>query len=74
MVLPPPEIEAKPEEQRPISVPAPSTCALTYHQQLTAAALQGLCANPAYCNQYDDLPGMAVWLASSVISQQEIAE
>ncbi|UWA67263.1 exodeoxyribonuclease VIII [Enterobacter cloacae] len=74
VVLPPPEIEAKPEEQRPISVPAPSTCALTYHQQLTAAALQGLCANPAYCNQYDDLPGMAVWLASSVISQQEIAE
>lgn len=74
VVLPPPEVNAKPEEQRPASVPAPSTCALTYHQQLTAAALQGLCANPAYCNQYDDLPGMAVWLASSVISQQEIAE
>lgn len=74
VVLPPPEIEAKPEEQRPASVPEPSTLTLTYHQQLTAAALQGLCANPAYCNQYDDLPGMAVWLASSVISQQEIAE
>lgn len=69
-----PEVDAKPEEQRPASVPEPSTFALTYHQQLTAAALQGLCANPAYCNQYDDLPGMAVWLASSVISQQEIAE
>lgn len=74
VVLPPPEVNAKTEEQRPASVPAPSTCALTYHQQLTAAALQGLCSNPAYCNQYDDLPGMAVWLASSVISQQEIAK
>ncbi|WP_409245946.1 exodeoxyribonuclease VIII [Enterobacter cloacae] len=74
VVLPPPEIEAKPEEQRPASVSEPSTFALTYHQQLTAAALQGLCANPAYCNQYDDIPGMAVWLASRVISQQEIAE
>ena len=73
VVLPPPEVNAIPEEQRPASVPAPSTCALTYHQQLTAAALQGLCANPAYCNQYDDLPGMAVWLARSVesIHQQE---
>ena len=70
VVLPPPEVNAKPEEQRPASVPAPSTCALTYHQQLTAAALQGLCANPAYCNQYDDLPGMAVWLANSVVNQQ----
>ncbi|HDC4264896.1 TPA: hypothetical protein O8L22_003212, partial [Enterobacter cloacae] len=74
VVLSSPEVDAKPEEQRPASVPEPSTFALTYHQQLTAAALQGLCANPAYCNQYDDLPGMAVWLASSVISQQEIAE
>ncbi|AIV30140.1 putative exodeoxyribonuclease VIII [Enterobacter cloacae] len=74
VVLSSSEVDAKPEEQRPASVPEPSTFALTYHQQLTAAALQGLCANPAYCNQYDDLPGMAVWLASSVISQQEIAE
>ncbi|MCK6880634.1 exodeoxyribonuclease VIII [Enterobacter cloacae] len=74
VVLSSPEVDAKPEEQRPASVPEPSTFALPYHQQLTAAALQGLCANPAYCNQYDDLPGMAVWLASSVISQQEIAE
>ncbi|QZY35121.1 exodeoxyribonuclease VIII [Enterobacter cancerogenus] len=74
VVLPPPEVNANPEEQRPASVAALSTCAITYHQQLTAAALQGLCSNPAYCNQYDDLPGMAVWLASSVISQQEIAE
>jgi exodeoxyribonuclease VIII len=74
VVLPLPDANAKPEEQRPTCGAAPSTCALTYHQQLTAAALQGLCSNPAYCNQYDDLPGMAVWLASSVISQQEIAE
>lgn len=70
VVLPTPEVNTKPEEQRPASVPAPSTCALTYQQQLTAAALQGLCANPAYCNQYDDLPGMAVWLANSVVNQQ----
>ena len=45
---------------------APST--LTYHQQLTIAALQGMCANPAYRGDFDDLPFMAVELAAGVIN------
>ena len=44
---------------------------MTYLQQLTIAALQGLCSNPAYCNQYEELPVMAAGLARSVINHQE---
>jgi exodeoxyribonuclease VIII len=58
------------QQPEPIAIEQP-TNTLTYQQQLTIAALNGLCANPAYCNQYDDLPGMANWLASSIIRQQE---
>ncbi|EKM5742834.1 hypothetical protein PU345_002108 [Enterobacter kobei] len=46
--------------------PAP----LTYQQHLTIAALQGLCANPAYCHARHDLPLMAIDMASDVINQQ----
>lgn len=46
--------------------PAP----LTYQQHLTIAALQGLCANPAYCHARHDLPLMAIDMASDVITQQ----
>lgn len=42
-----------------------------YLQQLTIAALQGLCANPAHCTRYDDLPYMADWLARGIIRIQE---
>lgn len=45
-----------------------------YRQQLTLAALQGLCANPAYCGNYEDLPDMAIWLAGSVISRENHCE
>lgn len=44
---------------------------LSYRQQLTVAALQGLCANPAHATAFDDLPGWAVELAEGVIRQQE---
>ncbi|CAI1829797.1 Uncharacterised protein [Serratia quinivorans] len=44
---------------------------ITYKQQLTLAALQGLCANPACYGSYDDLPVMATTLASSVLRIQE---
>ncbi|STD21356.1 putative exodeoxyribonuclease VIII [Enterobacter asburiae] len=75
VVLDPPAVNAKPKTK---PEPAPETNAplssVTYLQQLTIAALQGLCSNPAYCNQYDDLPAMAAGLARSVISQQEVAE
>lgn len=75
VVLDPPAVTAKPKTE---PEPAPETNAplssVTYLQQLTIAALQGLCSNPAYCNQYEELPAMAAGLARSVVSQQEVAE
>ncbi|MFT1615582.1 exodeoxyribonuclease VIII [Enterobacter kobei] len=75
VVLDPPSVTAKPKAE---PEPAPEINAplssVTYLQQLTIAALQGLCSNPAYCNQYEELPAMAAGLARSVISQQEISE
>lgn len=75
VVLDPPAVNAK-----PIAAPVPATVTnaplspVTYLQHLTIAALQGLCSNPAFCNQYDELPAMAVGLARSVVSEQEAAE
>ncbi len=46
------------------------TAALTYRQQLTLAALQGMCANPAYRGDFDELPHMAAALAAGVISAE----
>lgn len=75
VVLDPPAVTVKPKAE---AEPAPETNAplssITYLQQLTIAALQGLCSNPAYCNQYDELPAMAIGLARSVLSEQEPAE
>lgn len=72
LVLDPPSVTAKPKIE-PETAPEPNALvsSVTYLQQLTIAALQGLCSNPAYCNQYDDLPAMAAGLARSVISQEE---
>ncbi|ENO0289857.1 exodeoxyribonuclease VIII [Enterobacter bugandensis] len=72
VVLDPPAVTAKPIAE---PEPAPETNAplssVTYLQQLTIAALQGLCSNPAFCNQYEELPAMAAGLARSVITHQE---
>lgn len=72
VVLDPPTVTAKPKAE---PEPAPDTNAplssVTYLQQLTIAALQGLCSNPVYCNQYEELPAMAAGLARSVIDHQE---
>ena len=72
VVLDPLAVTAKPKAE---PEPAPETNAplssVTYLQQLTIAALQGLCSNPAYCNQYEELPVMAAGLARSVINHQE---
>ncbi|HDC4513417.1 exodeoxyribonuclease VIII [Enterobacter cloacae] len=72
VVLDPPSVTAKPKAE---PEPAPEINAplssVTYLQQLTIAALQGLCSNPAYCNQYEELPSMAAGLARSVINHQE---
>lgn len=72
VVLDPPTVTAKPKTE---SEPVPETysplSSVIYLQQLTIAALQGLCSNPAYCNQYEELPVMAAGLAHSVINHQE---
>ncbi|WP_421633392.1 exodeoxyribonuclease VIII [Enterobacter ludwigii] len=72
VVLDPPAVTAKPKNE-PESEPEKSApiSSVTYLQQLTIAALQGLCSNPAYCNQYEELPAMAAGLARSVINYQE---
>lgn len=72
VVLAPPAVKAKPQKA---AAPEPEEhdrwTSPSYLQQLTIAALQGLCANPAYCNQYEELPAMASGLARSVINHQE---
>ncbi|MDK9585454.1 exonuclease family protein [Lelliottia wanjuensis] len=57
--------DAEPEQ---LSAPAPTT--LTYQQQLTIAALQGLCANPAYCTTSDEIPEMACLMAQAIITEE----
>ncbi|MDK9356761.1 exonuclease family protein [Lelliottia wanjuensis] len=46
------------------------TTTLTYQQQLTLAALQGLCANPAYSAISDELPEMAFRMARAIITEE----
>lgn len=57
-------------DAEPEKIIAPATTALTYQQQLTIAALHGLCANPAYCIFFEELAGMATLLAHNIINQQ----
>lgn len=72
VVLDPPTVTVKPKnEPEPALETNNPLSSVTYLQQLTIAALHGLCANPAYCNQYDELPGMAVGLARSVESMHQ---
>lgn len=74
VVIEPPSVIAKPKIE-PIKEPEADNkpSSVTYLQQLTIAALQGLCSNPAYCNQYEELPAMAAGLARSVINHQEVS-
>ena len=44
---------------------------LTWKQHLTIAAIQGLCANPAYCAVINEIPGMADMIANNVMHIQE---
>jgi exodeoxyribonuclease VIII len=72
VVLDPPAVTAKPDaEPEPVAETNAPLSSITYQQQLTIAALQGLCSNPAYCNQYEELPAMAAGLARGVIDHQE---
>lgn len=75
VVLNPPVVTTKPKkEPEPVqaneSAFLMSEPALTYRQQLTLAALQGMCANPAYRGDFDELPHMAAVLAAGVISAE----
>lgn len=72
VVLDPPVVTAKPDAgPEPVAEANAPLSSITYQQHLTIAALQGLCSNPAYCNQYEELPAMAAGLALSVINHQE---
>lgn len=59
IVIDPPVVSVRPKKE-PESIPAPTAepTTLTYRQQLTIAALRGLCANPVF-HSFDD-PGMLV--------------
>lgn len=72
VVLDLPAVTAKPKtEPDPAPVTNAPLSSVTYLQQLTIAALQGLCSNPAFCNKYEELPAMAAGLARGVINHQE---
>lgn len=58
--------------QIPESVNQPAIT-LTYQQQLTIAALSGLCSNPAHATSLDNLAGWVVELVDDAIRQQKAA-
>ena len=71
VLMDPPVVTVKPKkEPETVFAPKPAPMALTYRQQLTLAALQGMCANPAYRGDFDELPHMAAALAAGVISAE----
>ncbi|WP_253296323.1 hypothetical protein [Citrobacter sp. S46_ASV_140] len=71
VVMDPPVVTVTPKkEPETVFGPKPAPMALTYRQQLTLAALQGMCANPAYRGDFDELPHMAAALAAGVISAE----
>ncbi|MCW1433346.1 hypothetical protein OLN68_04290 [Citrobacter freundii] len=71
VVMDPPVVTVTPKkEPETVFAPKPAPIALTYRQQLTLAALQGMCANPAYRGNFDELPHMAAALAAGVISAE----
>lgn len=74
-VIDPPVVTAKTKKTAK-AAPAENRLqsSLSYLQQLTIAALQGLAANPVHGNALDDLPAIAADLAAGVIRQQEQAD
>lgn len=71
VVMNPPVVTVKPKKDpETVFAPKPAPIALTYRQQLTLAALQGMCANPAYRGDFDELPHMAAALAAGIISAE----
>ncbi|MEG5297587.1 exodeoxyribonuclease VIII [Enterobacter roggenkampii] len=71
VVLDPPATAKTKKAAKP--VPETRTEApLNYRQQLILAVMQGMCANPSYRCDFEDLPAMAIELADSVINQDGI--
>ncbi len=71
VVIDPPVVTVKPKkdpEPTPVSNPEPIT--LTYRQQLTLAALQGMCANPAYSREHHEIAESVCHLVNSVIEEE----
>lgn len=65
-----PELATTSTKQEPTAASAD----LTWRQQLIIAAVQGMCANPAYSGIQDDIPGMAIDIASGVIRIEEATQ
>lgn len=59
------KLRPEPEEIHAQAVHATTSPGLTYRQQLTLAAIQGLCANPACFGVFDDIAEMAISLANA---------
>lgn len=56
----------EPQEIHAQAVHTTTSPALTYRQQLTIAAIQGLCANPACFGVFDEIAEMAMTIANAV--------
>lgn len=72
IVIDPPVITAKPKKAAEPDSETHIAIMLNYRQQLILAAMQGMCANPSYRSDFEDLPAMAIELADSVINQDGI--
>lgn len=75
VTLDPPVVTTKPKKE-PEPAPADEAAflaaepALTYRQQLTLAALRGMCANPAYSREYHEIAENVCHLVNSVIEEE----
>ncbi|SAF45844.1 hypothetical protein [Enterobacter kobei] len=72
VVLDLPVIKAKPIKAAEPAEESQLSHSLNYRQQLILAAMQGMCANPSYRADFEDLPAMAIELADGVIKQDGI--
>lgn len=71
VVIDPPVVTVRPKiEPEPTPAPTNEQSTLTYRQQLTIAALQGMCANPACCGAFDELPFTAMEMAARIINAE----
>ncbi|MBF0032845.1 hypothetical protein HAX39_09630, partial [Citrobacter freundii] len=71
VLIEPPVVTVRPKkEPEPTPAPVAEPTTLTYRQQLTLAALQGMCANPAYSREFYDMAESVCHLVNSVIEEE----